>query len=326
MRVSPVSAQASYPTGLIFSPDYLKHNPGPGHPESPSRLETIMDHIESVRLGASLKIIHPQPASRETVGLVHDDDYVDGLEGAYSRGRRVLDGGDTVISEDSFSVGLLATGGVTEAVRQISHGSVRNAFCLVRPPGHHAETGTAMGFCLFNHVAVAARYAQETFDVERIFILDWDVHHGNGTQHIFESDPSVFYVSLHQYPFYPGTGDRTETGTGPGLGTTQNFPLRAGSGDREYLDIMENSVSDTVLRFRPGLIIVSCGFDAHARDPLANMDVSTEAFKMMTKITADLAEEVCCGRLLSVLEGGYDLVALRECAEAHLAVLAGGGE
>lgn len=318
------SSGTAKPTGVVFTPDYLRHDPGPGHPESPERLTAIMTHLETVPVWSELNVVGPSPASLEILRRVHADEYLQTIEKAFSMGWRVLDGGDTVISQDSYSVALLAAGGVTEAVRQIFEGKIKNAFCLVRPPGHHAGTRRAMGFCLINHAAVAARYAQATFDVERIFILDWDVHHGNGTQEIFESDPSVFYVSLHQFPFYPGTGDRSETGRGPGVGTTRNFPLPAGSGDREYIDVLTDSVSGMVLKFRPGFIIVSCGFDAHRRDPLAGMKVSTEAFGTMTEMVVALAREATDGRLLSVLEGGYDPVALGECAGVHVTALARG--
>ena len=234
------------------------------------------------------------------------------------KGISVLDAGDTVVCRDSYSVALLAAGGVIEGIRSIFEGTIKNVFCAIRPPGHHAKSDVAMGFCLFNNAAIAARFAQTSFKLDRVLILDWDVHHGNGTQQIFESDPSVFYISIHQYPFYPGTGGQNDTGKGAGLGATKNFPLTAFKGDEDYLDIFENTIPDIVKTFSPQLIILSSGFDAHIRDPLASMRVSTDVFKRMTEIILKIAEEQCEGRLLSILEGGYDLKALQECTHAHI--------
>lgn len=256
--------------------------------------------------------------------MVHPSDYVDRVAKTCSSGMAILDAGDTVVCEDSYKVALLAAGGVVEGIRLIFENAIHNAFCAVRPPGHHAEYDAAMGFCLFNNAAIAARFAQNQYHVHRVLIIDWDVHHGNGTQHIFEDDPSVFYMSVHQYPFYPGTGSRTETGTGSGLGATRNFPLTAGSGNAEYLDIFENALPDIAMKFSPELIIVSAGFDAHRMDPLASMTVSTRGFEKMTEIVINMAEDLCDGRLLSILEGGYDLTALQDCAEDHVKVLADG--
>lgn len=309
------------PTGLVFGSHYLTHQTGPGHPESPRRLEAIVDHLQNLPVWSSLHEISPEPVEEDVINLVHEKNYIRYVAQACSGGIPILDGGDTVICKDSYSVALLAAGGVVKGIRLIFEGTIGNAFCVVRPPGHHAESDVAMGFCLFNNAAIAAKFAQTSYHVNRVLILDWDVHHGNGTQHIFESDPTVFYISIHQYPFYPGTGGQIETGTGAGLGTTKNFPLYAGKGDKEYLDIFENKIPDIVKTFSPELIIISSGFDAHIRDPLAGMNVSTQVFKRMTEIMLGLAEEFCEGRLLSILEGGYDLRALQECTEAHVTVL-----
>ncbi|MEE9167160.1 MAG: histone deacetylase [Candidatus Neomarinimicrobiota bacterium] len=311
-------------TGFVYSPSFLTHETGPGHPESPRRLEAILDHLRTSRVWHLLRPVTPNAAGVDLMGLVHSREYVDSVSRACSRGVKVLDGGDTVVCENSHSVALLAAGGVVEGIRLIFEDSIENAFCAVRPPGHHAGVDQAMGFCLFNNAAIGARFAQKEYRLERVMIVDWDVHHGNGTQHIFESDPTVFYVSLHQYPFYPGTGNEIETGRGRGLGMTRNFPLSAGGGDHEYLDIFRNKIPDIAAKFSPELIILSSGFDAHEKDPLANMRVSTEVFMEMTQIIHEIASEWCGGRLVSILEGGYSLDALQECTEVHLNVLAGG--
>lgn len=297
---------------------------GSGHPESPRRLETILDRLRDSPVWAQLDPVSPWEVGEDVIRLVHRKGYVDHVARACSQGVPFLDTGDTAVCPNSYSVALLAASGVVEGIRLIFENSMSNAFCAVRPPGHHADVDLGMGFCLFNNAAIGARFAQREYGVSRVLIVDWDVHHGNGTQHIFESDPTVFYISVHQYPFYPGTGSEMETGTGDGLGATRNFPLSAGMGDEEYVDIFENSIPDLAARFSPELIIVSSGFDAHHRDPLASMRVSTEAFMKMTEVILRTAEELCHGRLLSILEGGYDLQALGECVEVHLSVLARG--
>jgi len=312
------------PTGFIYSSEYLNHRTGLGHPESPDRLKTIVRSLSNSPIWSSLYEVIPKPASEENINLVHHQDYIQYVAQTCSLGDSILDGGDTVVCRDSYSVALLAAGGVIEGIRLIFKGAINNAFCAVRPPGHHAESNVAMGFCLFNNAAIAARFAQSMYNINRILILDWDVHHGNGTQHIFESDSSVLYVSIHQYPFYPGTGSQLETGKGDGLGKTKNYPLHAGSGDKDYLNIFEDSIPEIIMKFSPELIILSSGFDAHIRDPLASMRVSTDVFKRMTEIIVRLAEDLCGGRLLSILEGGYDLQALQECTQVHMNVLVHG--
>ncbi len=249
---------------------------------------------------------------------VHPSGYLKWLEESCGGGLSVLDGEDTVVCSESFQVALQAAGGVIRAVEQVFTGEIGNAFCAIRPPGHHAELEEAMGFCLFNNAAVAARTAQEQFGAEKILILDWDVHHGNGTQHLFEEDPTVHFISLHEFPLYPGTGAKDETGKGDGLGTTTNFPLKARGGDELYMDIFENVLPDIVMGFKPDFIILSAGFDAHVRDPLASMKVSKEGFARMTDVMTGLAAETCRGKLVSILEGGYDLQGLSESVEAHL--------
>jgi acetoin utilization deacetylase AcuC-like enzyme len=216
---------------------------------------------------------------------------------------------------------LLAVGGALQAVDQVVDRRVRNAFVALRPPGHHAERDRAMGFCLFNNVAIAARYAQQQYGLKRVLIVDWDVHHGNGTQHAFEDDPSVLFFSTHQYPFYPGTGRASERGNGPGLGYTVNVPLAAGCGDQEYIEVFEKILYPAAQAFRPDLVLISAGFDAHREDPLAGMLVTEGGYERMTTIVREIAEQCCAGRLVSLLEGGYNLEALARSVERHLRTL-----
>lgn len=309
-------------TALFQSSAFLNHKTGAGHPESASRLKAIASRLPQFASRDRLDILDAPLVDRSLLELVHPREYIAQLEAACGAGPGCLDEGDTMVSTGSLEAALRAAGAAVEAVALVMQGSYANAFCAVRPPGHHAEESTAMGYCLFNNAAVAASAARNCAGADRIVILDWDVHHGNGTQHLFEEDPSVFYISLHQYPFYPGTGAENETGRGNGLGATKNFPLRAGTGDSAYLDIFRHAISDLVLRFRPNLIIVSAGFDAHYRDPLAGMRVTTEGFTEMSNIVCQLARETCEGRVVSLLEGGYDLTALAESVEAHVNALA----
>jgi acetoin utilization deacetylase AcuC-like enzyme len=228
--------------------------------------------------------------------------------------------GDTTLSAASFEAALASVEGAREAVRRVADGRWTNAFVLARPPGHHAERAQALGFCLFNNAAVAAREAQQA-GLARVAILDWDVHHGNGTQHLFEEDSTVFYASLHQWPLYPGTGRRGERGRGAGEGTTLNVPMEVGSGDREWLGALEELVLPALEAFAPDVLLVSAGFDAHADDPLAGCRVTTDGFARMTALARGLADARCEGRLVSLLEGGYDLAALAASVEAHVAGL-----
>ncbi len=303
-------------TGLITSPIYLKHFTGKSHPECQDRLKYIDKILQSSIIWDNIHKIKPRPATFGELINIHSESYVKEIEMKCKSG--ILKDGDTFICKDSYTVASFAAGGVIKAVEMIFEEKIYNAFCAIRPPGHHAEKDSAMGFCIFNNAAIAAKIAQIKFDAERIFILDWDVHHGNGIQHIFEYDSSVFYMSLHQYPFYPGSGSKDEKGKGDGLGFTLNFPLNAGSGDEVYLDIMSNALPDIVMAFNPDLIILSAGFDAHTFDPLGNMNVSTECFAKMTEIIIDLAIETCGGKVLSILEGGYNLSSLAESVEMHV--------
>tara|TARA_B100000686_G_C16765468_1_gene961450 strand:+ start:290 stop:1237 length:948 start_codon:yes stop_codon:yes gene_type:complete len=306
-------------TGYISDPFYLKHKNEP-HPENPGRLNAIQKNIESSKFYNNLTLIQPRKATIEDIAKVHGTGYIQSVEDSCRNGVRNLDA-DTVISIDSYQAALLSAGAGLEAVDKILEGTVDNAFCAVRPPGHHAEQNKAMGFCLFNNVGVIARYAQDVKKLEKVFIFDWDVHHGNGTQHSFYKDSSVYYSSIHQYPFYPGTGGVDETGTGNGLGSNLNLPMRAYSCDSDYINAIEHKLIPVIQKFNPDLIIISAGFDAHENDPLAQIKLSTECYGKMTMKLMEIANNVCDGRILSMLEGGYDYSALADSVQLHVETL-----
>jgi acetoin utilization deacetylase AcuC-like enzyme len=308
-------------TGLVRHEAFARHDTGRGHPERPARLAAIHARLEASGLLAEVDCLEPAPAPVAWIARVHDEGYVRAVERACAAGMRVLDAGDTVASEASYGAALIAAGGAVQAVDRVMDGTWGNAFVACRPPGHHAERAEAMGFCLFNNVAVAAAHLRAVRGLSRVAILDWDVHHGNGSQHAFEADPSVFYASLHQWPWYPGTGAADERGVGAGVGATLNCPQPAGSGDPEWLRALETQVIPALERFAPEFVLVSAGFDAHERDPLSSTRVSTEGFRRMTEMVHAFAASRCGGRVVSLLEGGYDLDALAESVEAHVAVL-----
>ncbi len=301
------------PVGFVYDPLYLEHRPPAGHPERPERLAHLVHKLKDDGVWDTLHHMAPVPATEKQLLAVHTPEQIDLIKKVSARGGGPLDEvGDTHASARSYEAALLAAGGVVTAIDAVLTGKTNAAFCAVRPPGHHAERDRAMGFCLFNNVAIGARHAQQRHGIERVAILDWDVHHGNGTQHSFEDDPTVLYVSLHQYPFYPGTGARREQGIGRGEGYTLNFPLPAGTGENVYISIFEGEIVPSLERFRPGLLLISAGFDAHGNDPLANMALSEHSFKKLTDLVKRIAPVV------SVLEGGYDLDALALSVERHL--------
>ncbi len=306
-------------TGYISDPFYLKHKNEP-HPENPGRLNAIQNNIESSKYYNNLTLIQPRKATLEDIIQIHDKGYIKSVEDSCRNGVRNLDA-DTVISPDSYQAALLSAGAGLEAVDKILEGTVDNAFCAVRPPGHHAEQNKAMGFCLFNNVGVIARYAQDVKNIQKIFIFDWDVHHGNGTQHSFYKDSSIYYSSIHQYPFYPGTGGVDETGTGDGLGSNLNIPMRAYSCDADHINAIEHKLIPVIQKFNPDLIIISAGFDAHENDPLAQINLSTDCYGKMTQKLMEIANDVCNGRILSMLEGGYDYSALADSVQLHVETL-----
>ncbi len=320
----PTPAVAS-PTGFITDPIYLSHDTGDNHPETPKRLLAIHDYIQKTGIASFLKFVTPTgyPNISEWITQIHCPDYYQSLcQRIPKQGLSYLDP-DTPISPLSVKAAEMAVSGVLTAIDEVMAGRLRNAFCAIRPPGHHAEQNRAMGFCLFNNVAIGARYLQKKYSLSRIFIIDWDVHHGNGTQNSFYADPTIFYFSAHQYPFYPGTGSEKEGGVDDGEGFTVNCPLPAGSGDKQLLNRFNKPLADAVAKFKPDFILVSAGFDAHRDDPLANLWVTDEGFSEMTTIVKALAETYCGGRIVSCLEGGYDLSALARAVGKHLTVLAG---
>jgi len=310
-------------TGLITSNKYKDHITGPGFPESPDRLDAIIDNLEKSGLINELNIVKPTRKDKIHCKLVHDDEYIIRVKEACELGAPIVDTGDNPISKDSYDTALLAVGGITEAVDLVFTEKANNMMALLRPPGHHAEKNMAMGFCLFNNVAIAARYAQQTYEVEKVAIIDFDVHHGNGTQHIFENDSTVMYVSTHQYPFYPGTGATEENGIGDGKGFTVNYPLDYGVGDDVFIDIFDNSLADKLIKYNPDLILISAGFDAHIQDPIGGLNMTTKGFFDISNTMVKLADEVCDGKIISSLEGGYNLKALAESVAAHLKALQG---
>ena len=299
--------------------EFLKHLPGRGHPERPDRLRVLLDLAESLD-PALFQLLPPRPASRAEIELCHDPDYVQLVESTASLNHYALDG-DTITNEESFNVARLATGGFLRLLDSVAARESSNGFAMVRPPGHHALRSRAMGFCLFNTIAVGAQYLKTAHGAKRIAIVDWDVHHGNGTQDAFYDDPSVLFISTHQYPFYPGTGGIAEVGNRSGTGYTLNVPLPAGCGDAEYLRVFRDVVVPSVARFAPEWILVSAGFDPHRRDPLAAMNVTEEGFALMSGALLQLAETFCGGKIAFLLEGGYDLAALKSSVAGVLETL-----
>lgn len=304
--------------GIVTHPAYLEHEMGPRHPESPERLRAIIAHLEATGTMSKLTRIEPRNAEQEWITRIHDPAYVRRLETRAPRTGYASFDPDTAMSPGSLPAARLAAGGALAAVDAIMDRRVDQVFCAVRPPGHHAEADRAMGFCFLNNVAIAARYLQERHGLKRVLIVDWDVHHGNGTQHAFEHDPSVLFFSTHQYPYYPGTGSNGERGTGEGAGATINVPMGGGQGTDEYREIFHNVLVPAATAFQPEFVLISAGFDAHRDDPLASMAITDEGYGELTRIVASIARTHCHGRIAACLEGGYDLRALAASVEHHL--------
>jgi acetoin utilization deacetylase AcuC-like enzyme len=307
-------------TGLVADARFEEHDTGPGHPERPARLASVRRALEEGGYFERCRSLPLVAATDEQLSRVHAEDYIRRVVTACESGQSIVDSMDCAICPDSDAIARLAAGSVASLCSAVARGELSNGFAAVRPPGHHAERDLAMGFCLYNNVAVAARELTANCDVERVLIVDWDVHHGNGTQHIFEDRADVFYYSCHQWPLYPGTGAREERGRGAGEGATLNCPLPPGAGDDEYLAALGElrGVTDD---FKPEFVIVSAGFDAHAADPLGGLNVSTESFAEASRLVLGGADRHAGGRVVSVLEGGYDLKALAESATTHLDTL-----
>ncbi|HBF44003.1 MAG TPA: histone deacetylase [Desulfobacteraceae bacterium] len=309
-------------TGVVKDKRYMNHQAGPSHPESPKRLEAIYAMLEERDMAEIFQKVPVRRAEREELLLIHSPEYVDRVAATEGRDFTSLDP-DTATSSGSYEAALLAAGGLCQAISMVMSGELDNAFALVRPPGHHAERSRAMGFCLFNNVAIGARYAQESYHIKRVLVADWDLHHGNGTQHSFENDPSVLYFSTHQYPYYPGTGAIQDAGGGQGEGFTVNVPLSIGNGDGEYVAIFETILKPIALEYKPELILVSAGFDIYKNDPLGGMGVTPKGFAGLTRSLMDIAKECCGGKLVITLEGGYDLTGLKDSVKKVLNELAG---
>ena len=311
-------------TCLVYDPIYLDHDTG-GHVENSRRLVESMSYLKETGIKEKLICLAPRPALLEELELVHAPEHISYVKNKAENGGGWLDP-DTVMSPKSYEAALYAAGGLLVATEAVMKVDVDNAFALVRPPGHHAVSNRAMGFCIFNNVAIAAKFAVSKFNLNRVLIVDFDVHHGNGTQDAFYSDPKVLYFSAHQYPFYPGTGWMDEIGTGEGEGTTANFPMTASWGDEEYLRAFNEVLIPLTQRFQPQLILVSAGFDAHWADQMAMMRVSIKGFAQMVTILKGLADEFCQGRLVFTLEGGYNLQVVASSIKAVFDVLLGNSE
>jgi len=308
--------------GVVYHLSYLKHNEGVKHPERSARLKALLEALEETGLKEELTWMRPEPAGEDVLCLVHTREYVGWLE-EFCRGGGGYVDVDTPVGENTFRIACLAVGGVVRGVEAVVGGEVERCFCAVRPPGHHAEKDKAMGFCYFNNVAIGAKYALENLGVRRIFIVDWDAHHGNGTQNAFYDTDKVFYFSIHQYPFYPGTGAEYERGEGAGEGFTLNVPVPAGTGDEEYIRVFEDVVVPAIRDYKPELIMISCGFDPYVNDHLTHLRLTERAFYEMTRMVCELADEACSGRVVSVFEGGYSIAGIKKCGIAHIRALGG---
>ncbi len=309
-------------TGLAADPLCLKHDPGFGHPECPERYEAVITGLDEAGLIETLERIPGRDATRGELRRVHASHYLDIAEHQIKEGATELATGDTSVCEDSWDVAVRTAGLAVSAVDAVMTGRVANAFCATRPPGHHATADRGMGFCIFNNVAIAARHAQKAHGIERVLIVDWDVHHGNGTQDIFYGDGTVLFFSTHQWPLYPGTGRRAETGIGAGAGLTINCPLPAGAGRALVLAAMREELEPVADRFRPELVLISAGFDSRAGDPLGEFLLKDEDFEEMTRLVKGIAARHANGRVVSVLEGGYGLGILGGAVAAHVGALA----
>jgi len=311
-------------TAVVVDKEYLKHQPGDAHPERPERLKVLLDLAAELDRG-KFHLLVPKPAKRADIEATHGKAYVRLIEATAAHDVYALDG-DTITCRDSFAVSVLAVGGLIQLIDAIAAKEIQNGFALVRPPGHHALRNRAMGFCLFNTMAIGAEYVKRAHGAKKVMIMDWDVHHGNGTQDAFYDDPSVLFISTHQFPFYPGSGAVNEVGVGAGEGFTLNIPLPAGCDDAEYLQVFQEIIVPAAERFEPDWILVSAGFDPHRRDPLGGMGVTEAGFAAMARQLLALAEKFAGARIAFLLEGGYDLAGLKNSVAAVLDVMQQTGE
>ena len=309
-------------TAILRDDIYLQHITGDSHPESHHRLEVVYGMLQDEDMQNTFRVLSPRPATREELQLNHSSSYIDQVASTAGRSFCSLDP-DTTTSPKSWEAARMAAGGVLVAVDRVMEGEIENAFALVRPPGHHAESNNGMGFCLFNNIAIAAHYARQKHLLERILIIDWDLHHGNGTQNSFYEDPQVLYFSTHQYPYYPGSGSVDEDGQGKGKGFTVNVPLPGGQGDQDFAAIFKEILKPITSQFKPQLILVSAGYDIYSQDPLGAMDVTPEGFAILTSLIMDMARSSCQGRVVITLEGGYHLDGLRDSVKATIKELRG---
>jgi acetoin utilization deacetylase AcuC-like enzyme len=311
-----------FKTGIVRDTRYIEHRTGDFHPESHRRLEVIYEMLNDPDMTDKYIDVPVREATEEELLYIHSKDYIDLVAATAGKPSSFLDA-DTQTSPGSYQAALLAAGGLCNTINMVNSGELDNAFALVRPPGHHAERNRGMGFCLFNNVAIGAIYAQKKLGLNRILITDWDLHHGNSTQHSFENDPSILYFSTHQYPFYPGSGSFNEVGRGNGEGFTVNVPLSTGYGDAEYIAIYQQILQPIALEFKPDLVLVSVGFDIYEGDPLGGMSVTPDGFAGLTRILMEIARSNCDGKLVLTLEGGYNLQGLRDSVKAVLKELRG---
>jgi acetoin utilization deacetylase AcuC-like enzyme len=310
------------PTALYADARCREHLAGREHPERPERFDAVLKGLRQAGLWECLAPLGARSASLEELLLCHTPGYLQTAQHDIAAGYPYLTTGDTDVTPNSWEIALVAAGGVLNAVDAVATGEARNAFCAVRPPGHHATPSRGMGFCIVNNIAIGARYAQRKHGLERVLIVDWDVHHGNGTQDIFYTDPTVFFFSTHQWPLYPGTGRADETGAGAGKGFTMNFPFPAGSGRKEILGAVQNSLEPAAKQFRPDLVMISAGFDSRIDDLLGDFKLTDRDFTDLTRAVMAIAAEHSGGRVVSVLEGGYNLSGLASAAAAHVEALA----
>jgi acetoin utilization deacetylase AcuC-like enzyme len=310
-------------TGFLYDDRYLLHDTGPYHPETPDRLAAIYSGLKRSGLLSKLIRLEASMAEMKWVESVHDKAYIERFQSVCQSGASSFECEDNKMCYQTFDIARLAVGGILEASRRVMEGSLDNAFCAVRPPGHHAKKDQPMGFCYFNNIAIAARYIQSRWGIKRIGIMDFDVHHGNGTQDIFETDPSVFYYSVHEHPSFafPGTGRVFDKGTAEGEGFTRNYPMLPGQGDEEYKSMIDNDFTPLFDRFAPEVLLISAGFDAHADDEMSGIHLSTEGFTYIMERLVETANRHAGGRIISILEGGYSLGRLPELVKNHIEIL-----